>query len=193
MSGHEELVVLLDDDGRAIGTHPKATVHHDRTPLHLAFSCYLLDADDRLLLTRRAGTKKTWPGVWTNTCCGHPGPGETVGAAVERRLHDELGLAVVDLRLALPGFRYRAVMADGTVENEICPVLVGRCRHPGDLDPDPEEVGATEWVPFEDLRRDVLSGAREVSPWCRQQLDQLPDHPGSAPPATDPLPPAARA
>ncbi len=193
MTAREELVVLLDEDGRAIGTHPKASVHHDRTPLHLAFSCYLLDADDRLLLTRRAATKKTWPDVWTNTCCGHPAPGEAMPDAVGRRLRDELGLAVVDLRIVLPAFRYRAVMADGTVENEMCPVLVGRCPEPAALDPHPDEVGATEWVPFVDVRRDVLSGAREVSPWCRQQLEQLPEQPGSAPPASDPLPPAARA
>jgi isopentenyl-diphosphate delta-isomerase len=185
-------VVLLDEAGRAVGTHPKATVHHARTPLHLAFSCYLLDADDRLLLTRRAGTKRTWPGVWTNSCCGHPAPGEGLADAVARRLDDELGLAVVDLRLALPAFRYRAVMADGTVENEMCPVLVGRCPDPDALAPDPAEVGASEWVPFVELRRDVASGARSVSPWCREQLELLPDDPLGAEPPTDPLPPAAR-
>lgn len=191
-TGTEELVVLLDEAGRAIGTHPKATVHHAATPLHLAFSCYLLDDAGRLLLTRRADGKRTWPGVWTNSCCGHPAPEESLSDAVARRLRDELGLAVVDLALALPGFRYRAVMADGTVENEMCPVLVGRCPDPDALDPDPAEVGAAEWVPFADVRRDVLAGRREVSPWCREQLPLLPADPTSVA-VVDPLPPAARA
>jgi isopentenyl-diphosphate delta-isomerase len=188
----EELVVLLDEAGRAVGTHPKATVHHADTPLHLAFSCYLLDGDGRLLLTRRAATKATWPDTWTNSCCGHPAPGESLRAAVARRLDDELGLAVVDLVLVLPAFRYRAVMPDGTVENEMCPVFVGRCPDPDALHPDPAEVGAAEWVPFADVRREVLSGRRAVSPWCREQLEELPEDPTTTTaPTTGNLPPAA--
>ncbi|MEJ7833776.1 MAG: isopentenyl-diphosphate Delta-isomerase, partial [Nocardioides sp.] len=181
VSGAQERVVLVDDAGAAIGTALKSEVHTRDTPLHLAFSCYVLDADDRLLLTRRALTKLTWPGVWTNTCCGHPGPGEAVADAVRRRLRDELGLAVGELRLVLPTFRYRAVMDDGTVENEICPVYVGLCSSPEDLAPDPAEVEGHAWVPWTDFRADVLAGRRDVSPWCVEQVAALPaDLAGSA-------------
>ena len=191
MTASPELVVLLDEAGRAVGTVPKSDVHHQSTPLHLAFSCYLVDPGGELLLTRRADTKRTWPGVWTNSCCGHPAPGESLTDAVRRRLDQELGLPVEDVRLLLPEFRYRAVMADGTVENEICPVLVATCPDPQRLAPDPDEVSAAEWVDWEGFRADVLAGRRQVSPWCTEQVAALPPLPLARAARAGRLPPAA--
>jgi isopentenyl-diphosphate delta-isomerase len=186
-----ERVVLLDEDGRAVGSAPKAEVHGPETPLHLAFSCYVFDADHRLLLTQRAWSKVTWPGVWTNSCCGHPAPGEPIPEAVRRRTHQELGLGLADLRLLLPRVRYRVEMTDGTVENEFCPVFVATATPP--VRPDPAEVAAHRWVAWADFRADVLSGRSDVSPWCALQVAALPAAPYDAP-AADPalLPPAAR-
>jgi isopentenyl-diphosphate Delta-isomerase len=186
-----ERVVLLDEQGRATGTMPKAEVHHRDTPLHLAFSCYVTDGAGRVLLTQRSLTKPTWPGAWTNTCCGHPGPGEPLLHAVRRRLADELGLIVRDVRVVLPGFRYRATMPDGTVENEMCPVLVARADATAALDPDPAEVASTEWVPWHDFRAAVLTGRRAVSPWCAQQVAALTPDPWSGAVVPGRLPPAA--
>lgn len=184
-----ESVVLLDEAGRAIGVTPKSTVHHGDTPLHLAFSCHLFDAAGNVLVTRRALDKVTWPGVWTNGCCGHPAPGEPLTDAVRRRIRDELGVEVSDLRLLLPAFRYRAER-DGVVENEMCPVFAAFVDGP--LDPDPAEVAAADWQPWETFREEVLAGTRQVSPWCQEQVEQLPEEPAHAPEASpDDLPPAA--
>ena len=167
-----EVVVLLGPDGAAAGTAPKASVHQASTPLHLAFSCYLFDADDRLLMTRRALGKRTFPGVWTNTVCGHPAPGESAEQAAVRRVRDELGLDVDPPRLVLPEFRYRATMA-GVEEHEWCPVLVGRLDAAADPAPDPGEVAEFRWMAWTDLVDLVDRTPGAISPWSVAQVRAL--------------------
>ncbi|MDT7710720.1 MAG: isopentenyl-diphosphate Delta-isomerase [Pseudonocardiales bacterium] len=172
-----EQVVLLDDDGRPIGVADKATVHGATTPRHLAFSCYGFDdggfAGGRLLVTRRARDKRTFPGVVTNTCCGHPAPGEAPEDAVRRRLDDELGLAATDLRLVLPDFGYRA-SAGGIEENELCPVFVAVLT--GEPRPRPDEVESCEWWTWERFLEAAADPGSEVSPWARLQAPLLDAH-----------------
>lgn len=167
----DEVVILVDDEGHALGTTPKATVHHESTPLHLAFSCYVFDPDRRLLVTRRALHKPTWPGAWTNTVCGHPAPGEQLAEAVRRRASDELGMELDDVQLTLPAFRYEATMPNGVRENELCPVFTAVSSSPAQ--PDPAEVDDMVWVPWSEFRDSVLAGERDVSPWCVEQVAQL--------------------
>jgi isopentenyl-diphosphate delta-isomerase len=178
MDGVTELIVLVDDDGRAIGTMPKPQVHHGETPLHRAFSAYLFDEAGRLLVTRRAEDKATFPGMWTNTVCGHPGPDEADGDAIARRARFELGLGVADVRPAVPGYRYRAEFR-GVVENEICPVYIGRFT--GSPSPDPTEVGEWELLDWAAFRaRQEAEGDDAWSPWCREQA-RLIEQAGLAP------------
>ena len=167
----EDNVVLLDENSQAVGVADRRTVHGLSTPLHLAFSSYLFDDKKRVLLTRRALSKRTWPGVWTNSCCGHPRPGETPQDAVHRRAGEELGVTVTHLGSVLPTFRYRAVDASGVEENEFCPVFVGRISAP--LSPDPDEVMQTAWVEPPQLLATALSMPEVLSPWCVEQLTQL--------------------
>ncbi len=189
-----EQVVLLDEQGNAVGVAPKAEVHHLDTPLHLAFSCYVFDGAGRLLVTRRALDKATFPGVVTNSFCGHPGPGEDIVDALHRRAGQELGIGLRDLRPALPAFRYVAEMANGVRENEICPVFTAVSTD--EVHPDPAEVATAEWVDWAGFKQEVLTGAREVSSWCAEQVAGLaaqevgPGH--FAPAAWADLPPAMR-
>jgi isopentenyl-diphosphate Delta-isomerase len=174
----EELVVLVDDHGRELGTATKASVHHEATPLHRGFSCYVFDADGRILITRRALGKRTWPGVWTNSFCGHPAPGESTSDAVHRRARQELGLRIDTVTCVLPDYRYRAIAADGTVENELCPVFSAVATGP--VRPAQAEVMDYTWVSWDDMR--AAAGLPwAISPWAADQIRLLQRAIGSSP------------
>nr|WP_240757446.1 isopentenyl-diphosphate Delta-isomerase [Nakamurella flava] len=188
----DEQVVLVDDAGQPIGVAPKSTVHGPTTPRHLAFSCYLF-ADDglvpgpsgptlaaggaapRLLMTHRAATKSTFPGVLTNTCCGHPAPGESLVDAATRRLVYELGIDPADvpaLDLVLPDFSYRAF--DGQVEeNEFCPVLIGVVPAGLVTRPRADEVDDVQWWAWADVLAAAADTDSPLSAWARRQVTAL--------------------
>ncbi len=165
-----EQVVLVDASGAPIGIADKRTVHGRRTPRHLAFSCYAFDDSGRLLVTQRAEDKLTFPGVWTNTCCGHPAPGEGLVEAASRRLRFELGVVATGIRVVLPDFSYRA--SDGRVEeNEFCPVLVCQLHTQPVVRPD--EVKATDWWTWDRFMAAAADPASGFAPWARKQAPLL--------------------
>jgi isopentenyl-diphosphate delta-isomerase len=170
-----ELVVLLDESHRRTATMPKSEVHTADTPLHLAFSVYVFGPDGRLLVTRRALTKRTWPGVWSNSCCGHVRPHEDAETAARRRLQEELSLVPTSLELALADFSYRATSPEGLVENEVCPVFLA-CV---DRDPvlDPSEVAQWEWADWPGFRAMAVATPWAISPWAALQAPLLPETP----------------
>lgn len=164
-----ELVVLVDEDNSVLGTAPKDTIHTTNTPLHRGFSCFLFNSKRELLLTKRAKSKKTFLGVWTNTVCGHPGPGESVVEAALRRLNQELGIMNQDVRgmKEVAPYRYKFADKNGIVENEICPVLVAYT----DVDPkfDRNEVDEWKWVKWEDFLKALKRNPDIYSPWCKEE------------------------
>lgn len=171
MSTEPELVVLVDEDGNPTGSFEKFAVHTKDTPLHLAFSCHVFNEAGKVLVTRRALSKLTWPGVWTNSFCGHPAPGEMLDDALARRAQVELGITVSNIEPLLPGFRYRAVDASGIVENEICPVF--RATTMDEIAANPDEVAEWKWVDPDALSSSVTATPFAFSPWLVLQTEEL--------------------
>ena len=141
------------------------------------------------LATRRALTKKVWPGVWSNTVCGHPAPGESFEDAIDRRLEHELGMTARDVQVVLPDHLYRAPPFAGIVEYEFCPVFVA--RQASAPEPNPIEVGACAWIDWDEFVRRALRGhvrrvlvvvqepaARAAGTPARRALRQAPDGAG---------------
>lgn len=166
----DEMVVYVDDAGTPQGTERKSVAHDADTDLHSAFSVFLFNSKNELLLQQRAMTKKTWPGVWSNSCCGHVMLHESPEKAVRRRLKHELGMTVGDLHLILPDFRYRAEK-DGVVENEICPVYVAFTDDKPT--PNPTEVHDTRYTDWNAFTEEVADPANGYSPWAIEEVEML--------------------
>jgi isopentenyl-diphosphate delta-isomerase len=163
-----EMVVLVDESDREVGTAPKLAAHVDGA-LHRAFSVFVLNARGELMLQRRAAGKYHSGGLWTNTCCGHPRPGEPVAAAARRRLREEMGF---DCELEPAGsFVYRAELGGGLVEHEHDHVFVG--RHDADPAPDAAEASEWRWQPTEAALAEAEAHPERFTRWFSLALREL--------------------
>ena len=162
---NEEQLILVAESGRATGTAGKTEVHR-RGLLHRAFSIFLVDGEGRLLVQRRAGGKYHSAGLWGNSCCGHPRPGERTRSAAMRRLDEELGVAVpLEPRFLA---RYRAEVGGGMVENEQVHIYFGRA--PSALRPDPHEISDTAFHSWDALDRIAAEAPDSLAPWLLHYL-----------------------
>lgn len=170
---NEELIYYVDEQGVPTGeTAPKLDAHTGSTRLHAAFSCYIFDKMGRILVTERARTKKVWPGVWTNSVCGHPGPGESNNDAIVRRALYELGIEVTDIVVILPKYTYKTPPFNGIIENEFCPVYLARLA--SDLSPNPDEVENYKWMDWDDFVAELQADTIDTwSFWCKDQVKQF--------------------
>lgn len=166
-----EHVVLVTEEDEVIGTAPKSEVHTMNTPLHRAFSLFLFrPSDKKFLIQQRWSGKKTWPLVWSNSCCGHPELGEETIDAVMRRAKFEIGIETFDILAEAAPYRYRFERY-GVVENEICPVFFGVSRD--EIVPHPEEVEAYEWLDWEEFVHRAFADEETFSEWCKEELRLL--------------------
>lgn len=169
-----ELIVLCDENGQATGVAEKLASHHQNTPLHRAFSCYVFNGKGELLITQRAFSKKVWPTVWTNSFCGHPAPGESDADAIKRRMAYELGMESQEPQLIVSNYRYTTPAYNGVIENEYCPIYAVRTLvtpHPN-----PDEVNDYQWVSWHEYAHLLKAKADEFSWWSKDQYQHLQDN-----------------
>lgn len=165
----EDLLILVDEADREIGTLPKTAGHLGAGTLHRAFSVFLFDPAGQVLIQKRAQGKMLWPGFWSNSCCSHPRPGESVEAAGCRRVREELHVAC-SLRF-LYKFRYQARFGDVGSEHELCYVYAGYPR--GTLAVDPAEIAAHRWVSPDELTREIAASPDSFSPWMKMEWQRI--------------------
>ena len=166
-----ELVILVDEGDRPIGTAEKMTAHIHGW-LHRAFSIFIVNPQGELLLQRRAWTKYHSGGLWTNTCCSHPRPDEPLLVAGQRRLMEEMGIACHLQELFC--FTYRAELECGLIEHEFDHVLIGECHC--QPQPNPAEVADWRWMGMADLEKELSAHPERYTYWLRSCFDQFQKH-----------------
>lgn len=164
----EDEVILVDELDNEIGTAPKLRAHQEGA-LHRAFSVFVFNSRGELLLQRRADDKYHSGGLWTNTCCSHPRPGEATDAAAARRLDEEMGLALP--LVPVFAFTYRSAFADGLWEHELDHVYIGRTD--ADPVPDPAEVSGWRWVALDEVAREMERHPERFTVWFREPFEEL--------------------
>jgi isopentenyl-diphosphate Delta-isomerase len=161
-----EEVVLVDENDIEVGTQEKLEAHK-KGVLHRAFSIFIFNARGELLLHRRAQSKYHCGGLWTNTCCSHPRPGEEVLDAAHRKLQQEMGF---DCELeSLHAFTYKASFPNGLTEHEYDHVLGGMWE--GEPHINPEEADDWKWISISDLRADMATNPTDYTYWFTEALD----------------------
>lgn len=158
----EDILILVDDQDRETGTMGKQEAHV-RGLKHRAFSLFIFNDRNELLLQRRALDKYHTPGLWTNTCCSHPGTGETTEEAAHRRLREEMGFDT-DLTPVF-SLSYRVAFPDGLIENEYDHVFLG--RYSGNPVLNPLEVQDSRWISMEGIRTWVEMEPDQFTHWFR--------------------------
>ncbi|MBL7924792.1 MAG: isopentenyl-diphosphate Delta-isomerase [Bacteroidia bacterium] len=159
-----DFVVLVDENDVETGIMEKLEAHR-KGLLHRAFSIFIFNDKDELLLQKRAAHKYHSAGLWTNTCCSHPGPAEDLLEAASKRLKWEMGLDVESLRVETK-FIYRAEFENGLTEYELDYIIRGKSN----LDPvlNPDEAESFRWQAIPELRKDISSHPESYTFWFRE-------------------------
>ena len=171
MESRVEKVILVDQDDTAIGVREKLDAHRSGE-LHRAFSVFVFNAQGELLIQQRAADKYHTKNLWTNTCDGHPRPGETTEGAARRRLSEEMGFdcELVDAF----SFTYHAELGDGLVEHEYDHALIG--TFDGEPTPDPKEASDWKWIDAKELAIEMREQPDQYALWFRIAQERVWSH-----------------
>ena len=169
VSSESELLILVDPDDREAGNLSKAECHDGDGILHRAFSLFLFNGQGELLLQQRGAEKRLWPMYWSNTCCSHPRQGESMQAATERRLQQELNTAAV-LEFIYK-FEYQVRFGDLGSENELCWVYLGRLER--EATANDSEIAALRFASADELRQELDAEPERLTPWFKMEWLRL--------------------
>lgn len=163
----KEKVILVNEKDEQIGLMEKIEAH-EKALLHRAFSVFVFNGKNELMIQQRAFSKYHSPGLWTNTCCSHQREGETNIEAGKRRLQEEMGFTT-DLKDTI-SFIYKAPFDNGLTEHEYDHILIGNFEGEPDLNPD--EVAAWKWISLEDLKKDMKKNPDIYTEWFKIIFDK---------------------
>ncbi len=163
-----EEVVLVDEDDNEIGVEEKIKAHKEGK-LHRAFSIFIFNSRGEMLLQKRARNKYHSGGLWSNACCSHPKPGESLEQAVHRRLKEEMGFDC-DLKRVFY-FIYKADLNNEFTEYELDHVFIG--KYDGEINPNRNEVEDWKWISINDLKEDIKQNPNKYTVWFKIVLDKV--------------------
>lgn len=167
----EEHVILVNENDEQIGTMPKMEAH-EKAMLHRAFSVFVFNDKNELMLQQRAAHKYHSPNLWTNTCCSHQKVGETNIQAGRRRLNEEMGFET-ELKDTI-SFIYKAPFDNGLTEHEFDHILVGHYENVPKINPD--EVAAWKWMSLENVKEDISLHPEFYTEWFKIIFDKFYQH-----------------
>ena len=162
-------VVLVNDRDEELGVCDKLKAHLGMGVLHRAFSLFIFNSKEQLLLQKRGENKMLWPGYWSNSCCSHPFPGESYIDAARRRAIEELGIRCNPEWLY--NFHYEANYLEIGSENELCSVLIAKT----DMEPEinEEEISEYMWMDWIELVQDVQTYPEKYTPWFLLEVEEI--------------------
>jgi len=170
MKQKKDLLILIDKQDNILGFEEKRKCHLGEGKTHRAFSIFILNEKNEILIQKRAKGKMLWPGFWANTCCSHPRKGEGYAEAVQRRLKEEMGIQA-SLKFVFK-FYYQAKYKNIGSENELCSVFTG--KYENDLiQPNPEEIEEWKWIKISELKKDIKKNPNIYAPWFKIEMEKI--------------------
>jgi isopentenyl-diphosphate delta-isomerase len=167
-----EELILVDGEDREVGYRRKLQAHQGDGLRHRAFSVFLFDDHDRLLVHRRSRHKPLWPDFWTNSCCSHPRRGEQLEDSVRRRLGEELSCTPAALQ-RICAFEYHARFGDVGSEHEYCHIFLARPECASSVVGHVLEIAEMAWIPVHDVDRMMRARRSDLTPWFREEWELL--------------------
>ncbi|MDI6806498.1 MAG: isopentenyl-diphosphate Delta-isomerase [Candidatus Aenigmarchaeota archaeon] len=165
----KEELILVDEKDNEIGFEEKMKCHLGNGILHRAFTIFIFNKNNQMLIQRRSKKKFLWGLCWANACCSHPRKGESLEQATHRRLKEELGF---NCKLQyLFSFIYHANFANRGSEYELDHVFVG--RYDGEVTPNPEEIAEWKWIDIEKLKKDIRKNPDQYTPWFKLSINKV--------------------